>query len=209
MAIKLFTLKDGDIVINKIEILTIPTFRKILTRDKGSKGDADGRKKLFAFKEFAYIYHMADYKSTPNSAAYSRSKAHKYALTVTGLPDNYKPDSVVLKAIEYYKKEQFSLPRQTINNLTRAYGMVNNIVDKLTNTLQKWIDKDELTVDEAKSVLNTIELLIEQGNKLPSLTQKLNLAVRELERLEEKELRDKVKGTDEYVPNSADPNKRY
>ena len=42
-------------------IRLIPEFRKILERDRGSKGDQQGRLKIQATKEFHYIYGIADF----------------------------------------------------------------------------------------------------------------------------------------------------
>lgn len=41
------------------EVLEIPEFKAIVKRVKKCKGDNDGRLKLMAKKELAYVYHMA------------------------------------------------------------------------------------------------------------------------------------------------------
>ncbi len=48
---------DFDVSVSP-EALELKAFKALVTRDKGSKGDADGRKKYRAKKEFAFIYHM-------------------------------------------------------------------------------------------------------------------------------------------------------
>ena len=208
MSTKLFTLKNGEVVINRVEILTIPAFTKVLHRDKGSKGDADGRKKLMAFKEFAYIYHVADVGSTPNKNGYTKHRAHIHALNSTGLASDYKPDDIVNEAIIHYKNEQASLPRDTILELIKTYGVVNRVVKGLRENLEDLATKDKLTNDQAREALGIIDTLITQGDMIPRITVKLTTAISQLEQLDEKENRDIMRGTDEYVPDSAYPDKQ-
>ena len=54
---------DFRVLLNKDWILTIPQFKRLLHRDKGSEGDYDGRKKLRTLRELTFIYHNADPRS--------------------------------------------------------------------------------------------------------------------------------------------------
>ena len=47
---------DGTLEINKIELRAIKEFRDIISRDRGSAGDHEGRKKAVAFKELMFIH---------------------------------------------------------------------------------------------------------------------------------------------------------
>ena len=209
MVIKLFLFKDGNLVINKTEILTVPEFRTILTRDRGSVGDHDGRKKKQAFKEFSYIYHMADVNSTNIRNGISGQKAVDNAKSWSGLDTDYRADEVVNKAIAKYKELQYSLPRETIYELVKTYGVINTVIKGIRKNIEELATKDKLTVDQANDALNMINTLITQGENLPKLTTKLVTAIGQLERLEEKENRELIRGTNDLVPASADPDRRY
>lgn len=207
MSYKLFTIKDNNIVINKPEVLTIPAFTNILRRDKGSPGDFDGRKKYKAFKEFAYIYHMADVKSVPNANGFNKAKANKYAIEKSGLDKDYKPDKVVREAIAIYKEAQDTLPRRTIMELTKTYSFLQNVFIKVRTNIEDILTTDKLTKDQTIEVLDLINVLIQQGEKLPTLTEKLTSAIGQLERADEKNNNTIMRGTDEPVPQSADPDR--
>ena len=208
MSYKLFSLRDGEIVINKIEILTIPCFTNILRRDKGSQGDSSGRKKLQAFKEFAYIYHMADVKSLPSRSGYKYKMAAEYSKEKAGLDDNWKADDLVNEGIAVYIKEQTSLPKTTILNLISTYAIINTVVDKLRATIEEAASQDIIGIDKATELFKIIALLIEQGDEVPKLTAKLTSAISQLELADDKESRDTLRGSESFVPDSAYPDKQ-
>jgi hypothetical protein len=72
---------DFRVLLNKDWILTIPQFKKLLHRDKGSDGDYDGRKKLRTLREFTFIYHNVDPRSPLENMEdmERREKALQYA----------------------------------------------------------------------------------------------------------------------------------
>lgn len=210
MAYKLFIFKDGDIVINKVEILTIPSFTTILRRDKGSVGDNDGRKKLMAFKEFAYIYHVADVNSKPNKAGLNRADARQYAREKADLPEDWKEDSVVKQAIRDYIDESDSLPRRTILELIKTYAFILKAIPKVRRRIEGIIDANEqLTPDQAAEILNATKVLLELGKDIPVQTNKLMSAINDLEKMDEKAKLKLLKGSKEAVPDSAMPDKSW
>jgi len=208
MSYKLFSLKEGDIIINKLEILTVPTFTTILRRDKGSDGDSTGRKKLQAFKEFAYIYHMGDVKSLPNRNGYTSKAAVAYSKDAAGLSVDWVADSVIKDAIRIYRKEQDSLPRRTILDLLRTYNVIGKVTGKLRLAIESAADEDSISVEKAAELFKTIALLIEQGDELPKLTAKLTSAISQLEQIEEKSNREIKRGSESFVPDSAYPDRQ-
>lgn len=205
MSYQLFEIKDGDIVIKKVEILTVPSFTKIFRRDKGSEGDYDGRKKLQAFKEFAYIYHIADSKSTPNKKGYNTKSAHNYSVMMAGLPDVYKPDIIVIQAIKDYRLEDSSIAKETIIELIKTYAFIRRTFGLIRKTIEKTLDKDTLTGDEAKELISQVNTLISLGESVPDTTKKLKKAITDLELEDNARQQDILRGTDETVPTSANP----
>lgn len=55
--------EDYKVKLNREFLYTIPVFRQIIYRDKGSKGDYRGDKKLLAIKDFSFIFHYVDPRS--------------------------------------------------------------------------------------------------------------------------------------------------
>lgn len=209
MSYKLFSFKNSEFIINKEEILSIPSFNTILKRDKGSAGDSDGRKKLLAFKEFAYIYHMADINSQPNRSGSSKSEARAYSKEKSGLDEKWKEDDVIRQAIKDYEEEQDSLPRRTISELIKTYRHILNIIPKVRRRIDTLSASDELTTDQASEILNAVKILLQLGEDIPNQTSKLTNAIRQLEQLEDNERKMLLRGSKEVVPDSMLPERDF
>ncbi len=200
--IKLFSIKDGDIVIHREVVLTFPTFKKILSRDKD-------RNKKQAFKEFCYIYHRSDGHSLPNRAGYTKDEAHTYAVDKSGLPDNFRPDMLVAKAMEDYRDEQTSVARDTIIELLKTFRYYKDVIKKVRATLEGMLKVDKLSYDAAIDILNLIKLAIAEGKEVPIIARELRKAITELEIDEGQHDVEFIRGTESAVPMSADPDKDY
>jgi len=100
----LFKLENGLLVLDKDELRAHEKFKRILERDRGSEGDNDGRKKIFAFKEFFYIYSVADFRSDGNIGGFNAKDLHLRGIKDAGLPENWKPDDKIKEAIDFYKE---------------------------------------------------------------------------------------------------------
>jgi len=102
--IKLIILEDNKPVFNP-EVRMFKPFKRLLERDKGSKGDADGRKKLISTKELAFIYWFIDPRSNyvdvypDEKIRTERIKKH------LDLPEEWKIDVDIKEAIDFYKEQ--------------------------------------------------------------------------------------------------------
>lgn len=142
----LFRLENGLLTIDKDEVRAIPEFKTILERDRGSKGDADGRKKFKAFKEFLYIYWMADLESWIGRGGYTEKEKHKLAVKESELEEDWKADEAIRIAIAKYSSTQLAM--------LPALDTLNSILTGLR------------TVDKvSKSIINNIDATIEQHDK--------------------------------------------
>jgi len=93
---KIFDIDDENKVIVSPEVRVVPEFAHILKRDKD-------RFKKQAFKEFAFIYFMADYRSVYNDLP----EEEKYQkIRKDYLDEEFGIDDSILKAIEKYKMLQ-------------------------------------------------------------------------------------------------------
>jgi hypothetical protein len=93
---------SGDLVINHDAIRGIEPFTTLIKRQRKSKGDADGRKKIINLKELKYVYFMADW-DTYHRGLSDYDKPRK-AKKDCDLPANWKPDDVVKACIKKYKE---------------------------------------------------------------------------------------------------------
>lgn len=216
----IFTLENGLLVINKDEVRGYPVFRAILERDKGSEGDAQGRKKLRAFKEFIYIWIVASMYSYPNKGGYNDKETHIEAVKMAQLEDGFKPDKLIKDAIEEYKRQQ-KIMTPTINSInTSLKGLrisdtiAQNIIASMESTieLQEVIKKKREESGEPvnlASELATNQGLIEQLNQVIEISNKLPKTIEVLEALEvrlakEESAKAQVRGG-RNKPNRADP----
>lgn len=83
------------------EAKTIPEYRRIISRDKGSKGDGDGRRKEQAKRELLYMYHMVHPASVCAKLPYKEKRA--LAIRTAGLEEDFKEDIDITKAVSRYQ----------------------------------------------------------------------------------------------------------
>ena len=82
---------NGNISISN-EARQVEPYKSIILRDKGSKGDAQGRKKHMAMKELAYIYWMC-HSTSPFMVHKNLEERSDQVKLRVGLPEKWKPDS--------------------------------------------------------------------------------------------------------------------
>lgn len=91
---------EDDMPVFNPQIRMIKEFKKLLERDKGTKGDHDGRKKRTATKELAFIYFYCTFDSRFEHFE-GEEKIDKIKEAVD-LPTKWKVDDDMKKAIERY-----------------------------------------------------------------------------------------------------------
>lgn len=193
----IFRVENDELVLDKDYLRGIPEFKAILERDKGSKGDADGRRKLQAFKELYYIYMIASLFSYVNKGGYNDKDKHTYALKESGLEDNFKVDSEIKKAIEKYRELQLIiLPTlNTISTVLRGLKVSDNISKTIINNIEYTLELNETKKKEiiqrgetpniAEDML-LVQGLVAQLDQLMSIANKLPKTIQTLEQLEER-----------------------
>lgn len=132
-------IKESILVINEDDSLATPSpfcttiepFRSIIRRDRGSEGDSQGRKKLFAAKEFAYIYGMVDYRS-PYSSYNKEKRADVLKNKIFGEDSDWEPDELIEQAMidyeEMYHSELVILLKSTrtaLHNMSSFFDTLN------------------------------------------------------------------------------------
>lgn len=116
----MFTIINSEPTV-KPETLLIPEFKNIWDSDKS-------KDKFKAIKQFAYIYYSTDYKS--RYLSYSQ-KVREERLNLDFIGDiNYKPDKLVLSAIEKYEELQQT---PTMNFLKAARNAMQFTEDYFNN----------------------------------------------------------------------------
>ena len=99
-----FIYNEGQLELNKAEILLVKEFANIysLKFNQGETGDKDGRKRLRAYRLFAYIYLVHSWKSPYSD--FSHNERHQAALEDTELDpkilEKEEVQALITKALE-------------------------------------------------------------------------------------------------------------
>jgi len=203
MAHKIFIIKEGGLKIADELILANKWVKKIIEQnyDEPTKFKGGGNR---AIQELSFVYYMADYNSPLNRHGYDTAEAITKAKEKLGLPLTWKPNEIVNNAIDEYREHQSNVSTDTILELLKAFRLYKDVVSKVRASLAASLKVDKLSKSEATSMTNEIGYLIELSKELPKVTRDLKKAIRELESEDSVDM-DKIRGTDEAVPRSADP----
>ena len=110
----LFELKDYNVTFSPEALILIP-FKILWDRDKT-------KNKKIAISELSYVYFMCDYKSD-YADIIDEFKRSKEIISVLVLPEKWKPDENVMKAMQFYKE--------------RSKGMIMHLYEAATILLDQ------------------------------------------------------------------------
>lgn len=129
---KLFEIDENfQIRPNKVWIAMIPEFKALLDRDKGGKGDSEGRKKLKSRREFIYIYMVCDFGSPLREFELNERIKESLLYAELTMKDI---DNDVIVATKKYEKMQLDASRslrtyksmmQGLESLDRHFESIN------------------------------------------------------------------------------------
>lgn len=163
------------------EVKMFKPFRLLLERDKGCKGDNDGRKKIMSTKELAFIYWFADPRSTyKESYPTEKGRVDKLKI-VLDLPEEWMPDELVREAIYFYLEEieddfdvQFLEATVNAARKTKEYfaGVDYDMRDNKGNLLYK-VKEVTSALKDSNSVIENLKLLRDKVYRLEKLTKNL------------------------------------
>lgn len=146
-------------------------FKSILARDKGTKGDSDGRKKLHATKELAYVYFMADYASPIWNVEEDRRDIELRRLA--RLPEKWQPDELIEDAIAVYKKLQRTPTIRALEEMRESMHSTADVIAVLRKSLNGIIDAEEAKPAELGLAVKLLTDINKLANDFPSLTKSL------------------------------------
>jgi len=193
--IRFFELNKYRVVdLDKEWISTIKEFKKILTRDKGSKGDIDGRKKLQATREFTFIYHYCDYASKFSN--YSEDDKLKACQLNADLPDDfdYTKDEDIVAAVKKYRDLQETPALKMLAEAREGLHSAHKVIRKIRYYLEEElanldfsniIEEDEEEGKNKKKKVDPVTKLTVSLQNLMKLTNEVAPALKTIKELEE------------------------
>ena len=157
-----FTLRDGVLTVDD-NLWGLEPFKKILKRDKS-------RTKDLALKEMLFIYYYTDIKS--DYLIIDIKLRTEEIIKDLQLPDNWKIDSVMQDAINFYEERSLTVIGKLYKNALLA---ANDISEYLTKTKELLEERD----DRNKPV-TTLTTIVVGISKIKVVMQDLKAAEKEL-----------------------------
>ena len=153
---RLFTIgPDFQVELNKEWIALIPEFNELLKRDRGSKGDYRGEKKLKARREFTFIYLDLDFTSPIRE--YPDYERRELAMKDAGLTES-DLDAAVMTAHSKYNELLLNSSRslKTLRAVEKSLDQLDNYFENLDFTER---DKKGELVHSPKDYLANLKTL--------------------------------------------------
>jgi hypothetical protein len=161
---KLFTLDKGYNVVWEPQTLLLEPFANIFKRDKSTS-------KARANNELAFVWFYADIKSDYQIHTDPKKRTKQITADIKGLADTWKPDKIVMDAVNFYEKSSTSVTATILKD--NMY-----IANKLSHKMRLAVDADNVDI-------NDISKLLDGVRKMPDVIK----ALQEAEKAVLKEIR--------------------
>lgn len=181
-----FTLENEKPILNPA-IRNIGLFKKIIARDQGSKGDSQGRAKLQASKELAFIY----FKYNPRSFFLEQFQGKELDAQIKkhlGLEDEWEEDELVRDAGEFYKQMNTTITVKTLNTARSSLFYLCDLLEKYQGRLSELMKSEvKLDTEQDKAMEDErVKFFIDNGKKITELVTNIPKTIKTLEELKEK-----------------------
>lgn len=177
---------NKELVLNLREILKYNELAIIYTRDKTNG-------KMQALNEFRYIDFFANRESFPIVSGFNEKETHNFAIKHSYLPDSYKPDESVKKAIKKAKE----LNAGVIENMIDTIVIALRISSKLATHAKDLLDDMESkikTPEDIREAMKLTDVVVDLANTVPVKIKKLLELRAEYDKQESKSLNAKRGG---------------
>lgn len=185
MYYELFKIKDGIVQPLTSREAQIKEVKEILVRDRGSDGDSDGRKKLFAYKELGAVYWMADYRSPGRMRGYEGKDLINDAIRNYDLPVDWMPDDVVLSLIDLYKyNNDGGVAAEALTEISSTLNIMVRTIRVIRERLNTKLGSAGLTEADLQGLIALQNELLELATQIPKKIKEIAIA-KEMLRQEE------------------------
>lgn len=177
----LVILEDDFPIFNPIA-RTIKQYNQIIVRDKGSKGDNQGRKKIMATKELAFVWFFSCLTSSYNINTEDEVEREKLIKRDIELPEGWKRDDVINNAIAYFCDYQetptsglLQTVRRTLNKSKKMFSILEGKLDLMLESLvtQTEVSDEQARINEEK-IVSLVSRIMEMSMKLTTQLETLD-----------------------------------
>lgn len=159
-------IENDNIVLDVEEILQYPLLQQIYARDTSKNKD-------FAYKEFRFIHFLTDRKGYITKAGLSKIEAQAYARENSNLPPSYKPDKVIIEAIEFVRSQMNITPvEDLINSTIKALNLSGRVVKALTDGIET-LTSGDIKLEDLQACEESLKQIIRISNEIPDRVEKL------------------------------------
>lgn len=173
---KLFEMKEYSLHVSE-EAWGLLPFKAILKRDKN-------RNKETAFKEMLFIYFYTDIRS--DYINYTDKERAKEIIKDIGLPVDWKIDSVMQTAIDFYEKRSLSVIGKLYKSALKSAYDTSEYLEMTADLLRERNDKG--------GTVTTLPMITAANKTLPEIMKNLKAAYKEV-LAEQKETEGRTKGS--------------
>lgn len=162
-----------------------PSVRQLLDKDVlalYSRDNTPDKRKYLA--ECGVIYYLGDPKSPAKQKGLSDEECLKEAIENFNLPNDYVPDSLVVKLIRKYYEQNITKAGVTIENLQKALHLTDLVCNKIVDMLNRKL-RTEMADADVVTVLTQVDGLNKRIEDIPRLSKALTLAYENLRDEEE------------------------
>lgn len=181
---KLVILNEEMMPVFNPEARLIKEFNLLLTRDRGSVGDHDGRKKRHATKELCFIHFIAS-RNSEYVLGYPSDKREGLIKKALDLPDTWKPDEAVNAAIKVYKDLNYTPSLEALEEIKETLFSTTAIIKIIRRRLEEKISNIEAALNgaEANAALDSI---MSDYDKITNISNKIPAQIETIQKLEDK-----------------------
>lgn len=180
---------DSLLVVDDTGMPQPPGIRQLLDRDIRtlySRDKTPDKKQYVA--EAIIIYQLGDPKSPARQSGLSEREALTFAREQAGLPENYMPDSLVIRLIKRYENENLTEAGRVVENILQTIHNVNLLISHLNKYFNDQLAKPTLSGEELSVMFANIAAVKKEAGDIPSILKKLEEAKQNLMYEQETEL---------------------
>lgn len=145
------------------QALVMECFYDLWRRVRKIDGDHDGRRKIHNLKELGYIYFQGKYDS--RFKMMEDKEREEKIRSITGLPLDWKPDTLVEKCLEEYKNTQVTQSSELVSSLEGIAGALTSYLKNIKASISGG-NITTVKPDTIKDVLDLIKQIPEVINDL-------------------------------------------
>lgn len=180
---------DSLLVVDDTGMPQPPGIRQLLDRDIRTlytRDKSPDKKQYIA--EAIVIYQLGDPKSPARQSGLSEREALTFAKEQAGLPENYMPDSLVIRLIKRYENENLTEAGRVVENILQTIHNVNLLISHLNKYFNDQLAKPTLSGEELSVMFGNIAAVKKEAGDIPSILKKLEEAKQNLMYEQETEL---------------------